>query len=99
ADPDLAAVAKNPVPYARLRAALWTYQLNVRRVQRRLPLDDAALDVPARIRPRMALDHVDTFNDQPVSIRKNFQNAAALAAVFAGDDQHVIVPANRRSET
>ena len=47
ADADLAAVAENLVADARLRAALGADQLHVRGVQRRLALDDAALDVLA----------------------------------------------------
>jgi hypothetical protein len=60
-------------------------------VQRGLALDDAALDVLARVRPRVALDHVDAFDDQAVLVRHHLQHAPALAAVLAGHHEHVVV--------
>src|SRR5439155_14835786 len=81
ADADLSAVAEDLVADARLRAAFGAHELNVRGVQRRLALDDAALDVLARVGPRVPLDHVDALDDQavlPGGSRKHLQDAAAL---------------------
>jgi hypothetical protein len=39
----------------------------------------------------VALDHVHAFHDQAVLLGQHFQHAAALAAVLARDDQHVVV--------
>ena len=67
-------------------------------MERRLARDDAALDVLARVRLRVALDHVHAFHDEPVlavASRQHLQDAAALAAVLACDDEHVVVLANR----
>ena len=52
-------------------------------VQRRLALDDAALDVLLRVRPRVALDEVHALDDQPALVRNHAQHAAALAAIAA----------------
>ena len=76
---------------ARLRAALGAQQLDVRRMQRRFPLDDAALDIALRIRLRVALDHVHAFHDEPVLRSHHFQHAPLLAAVLARDDEDVVV--------
>src|SRR5207245_5796473 len=84
---------------ARLGAALRADELHVRRMQGRFALDDAALDVLARVRPRVALDHVHALHDQPVVLGLHFQDAAALAAVLARDDEHVVVFPNWSSQT
>src|SRR5262249_30771441 len=72
--------------------------LDVRRMQRRLALDDAALDVLARVRPRVALDHVHALDDEPVLVGEDFQHATALPPVLAGRHEHVVVLANRRGQ-
>src|SRR4029453_14311049 len=91
ADPDFATVAENLVADAGLCPAFRTHQLDVGRVQRRFTLDDAALDVLAGVRLRVALDHVHAFDDQAVLLREHLQHTAALAAVFAGDDEDAVV--------
>src|SRR5205823_713059 len=102
ADADLAAVAEDLVADARLCAALGAHELNVRRVERRFAFDDTALDVLPGIRPRVALDHVHAFHDQPVlavDTGDYFQDAPALAAIFARHDEHVVVFSNGSCET
>src|SRR5262249_39666521 len=84
-------------PDARLGAAFWAHQLHVARMHRRLALDDATLDVALRVRLRVALDQVDTFDDQPVLVRLRAEDAPALATVLAGNDQDVVVLANQCS--
>src|SRR5262249_2717174 len=103
ADAYLAAVAEDLVADARLRATLGTDQLDVARVQRRLALHDAALHLLAGVRLRVALDHVHAFDDEAIladaalGARQHLEHAPALAAVLAGDDEHVVVLPNRRS--
>src|SRR5947199_316656 len=88
-------IAAMGIPFRTLNAAFGAHELHVRRVQRGLALDDPALDVLARIRPRMALDHVHAFDDEPVLLGQHLQDAAALAAVLARGDEHVVVLSNR----
>ena len=68
-------------------------------MHRRFALHDAALDVLVRVGLRVPLDHVHPFDDQAVSLRHDLQHAATLAAVLAGDDQHVVVLAQRGLQT
>src|SRR5579864_6327299 len=60
-------------------------------MQRRFTLYDAPLDVLAGIRLRVAFDHVHAFDDQAVLLRDDPQHAAALPAVLAAHDHHVVV--------
>src|SRR5206468_10084729 len=96
ANPDLAPVAENLVPDTRLRTALGAHELDVARVQRRLALDDAPLDLAAGIRFGVPLDHVHAFDDQAVLVRQHFQDAATLAAILPADDEYVVVLPQRR---
>ena len=48
-----------------------------------------------RVGLRVALDHVDAFDDQAVLLRHDLQHPAALAAVLARDHEDVVVLPNR----
>ena len=78
-----------------LGVALGADQLHVRRVQRRLALDDPALDPLARVRLGVPLDQVDALDDEArraaLLRRQHLQDPAALAAVLPRDHQHVVV--------
>src|SRR5262249_62280569 len=97
ADADLAAVAEDLVTDARLGAALRADELHVARVHRRLALHDAALHLLGRVRLRVTLDDVHALDDEAAlshftaRTTQDFQHASALAAILAGDDQHVVV--------
>src|SRR5688572_2137090 len=64
-------------------------------MHRALALDDAALDVALRVRLRVALDDVDTLDDDAVLRRQHLEHPAALAAVAARRDDDVVVLPNR----
>src|SRR5690606_9467828 len=66
---------------------------DVRDVQWRLFLDDTALNARHRVRLGMALDQVDTTNNHTV-VSENPKHLTALALVFAGDDDDLVVATN-----
>jgi hypothetical protein len=63
-------------------------------VQRRLALDDPALDVLAGIRLRVTFDQVHAFHDQPIGIGKDLQHPPALTAILASNDEDRVVLSN-----
>src|SRR5262249_37150381 len=96
-DANFSAIAENLVTDARLGPAFRAHNLNVARMNRRFALDDAPFDVLAGVRLGVALDHVHAFDNQPVLVRHDLQDAAPLSAVLAGHDEHVVVLSNRSS--
>src|SRR5690606_38933228 len=62
-------------------------------VQRRLLLDDTALNAGHRVRLGMALDQVDSTDDH-TAVSENLEHLSALALVFAGDDDDLVVATN-----
>src|SRR5687767_8972179 len=77
----LAAVGLQPEPDARLLARLRVDDRDLRDVQRRLFVDDAAgLARPTRL--LVALDDVETLDVQAVVLGQDLAHAPGLAAVF-----------------
>src|SRR5690606_884907 len=62
---------------------------DVRDVQRRLFLDDTALNASHRIGLGMTLDQVDATDDHAV-VSENPKHLTALALVLAGDDDDLV---------
>src|SRR5208282_979200 len=65
ADAHFRAVRQRRVPGARVLAASGANQHDVRNVERAFLLENAALDVLRRIRPRVALDNVRVLDRHP----------------------------------
>src|SRR4030095_217955 len=95
AEPDPPAVVEATAADPRWRATFRTDDLDVRRVERRLTLHDAAFDVSLRIGFRVPLDEIDALDDDAELAGQYAQNAPALAAVPSGEDEHVVVLSNR----
>ena len=76
-------------------AALGADQLHVRRVQRRLALDQPALDVALRVRLGVALDDVHALDDQRGSSpARTFSTRPRLPRSLPVDDDDVVVLPN-----
>ena len=76
-------------------AALGAHQLHVRGVQRRLPLDHAALDLALRIRLGVALDEVHALDHHAVLLGQHLEHASLLAAVLARHHRDGVVLLDR----
>src|SRR5450432_2318472 len=63
-------------------------QHDVRDMEGRLSLGDSARDVLRRVRPRVALDHVDALDDHSSGGRHDFQDFALAPAILARDHDH-----------
>src|SRR5690606_33868398 len=66
---------------------------HVGEVQRRLSLDDTALDTGHGVRLGVAIDQVYT-TDQHAAVSENLEHLATLALVLAGDDDDLVVTTN-----
>src|SRR6202795_3906223 len=66
---------------------------DVRHMQRRFALDDAALHAHLRVRLLMLLGHVESFDAHPI-VRQHFDDRAFAALVAAGDHHHHVAFAN-----
>ena len=64
--------------------------LDVRRMNRKLALDDRALRRSLG-RAHMALANIDAFDDYATFLREDFQNLARLALVVTGNDNDIII--------
>ena len=93
ADPRL--VVEGLVPDPGQLAAVRIHQHDVRGVNGRLALDDAALDLLLRVGLGVALDQVDALDHHPALVRQHAQHAAALAAIAPGDHLDFVVLADR----
>jgi hypothetical protein len=81
-----------------LHAALWAHELNIARVERRFPLDNATLDILAGVRLRMALDEIQAFHEQAILTRDHTQDPPAFPAISSRDDKNVVVLPQRSSK-
>ena len=84
-------VALNLISDARRFARLWVDQLDVRNIDKRFFLDDAAAPVTLRVRPLMSLDHPGAFNFDLPGNGRDFEHATTLTFVAAGDNHYLIV--------
>ena len=60
-------------------------------VDRSFFLNDTALDVALRIRPRVAFDHLDAFDHDLLIFRNDDQNASGFASILATQDVDLVV--------
>src|SRR5438445_2525331 len=81
ASPDFCAVRQNVVPDAAVLAAISANDHHVGNVDARLFLDDAALDVLARVRAGMTLHDGDVLDNHRVFLGVDAEHSAALAVV------------------
>src|SRR3954447_14487460 len=88
-DADLAAVVQHPEAHAGRLVRLGVDQHDVREVDGRLPLDDAAgLPHPGGL--GVALGDVHALHHRTVLLRAHGEHLALLALVGAGDDHHAV---------
>src|SRR6202789_2471816 len=66
---------------------------HVRYVQRRLTLDDAALNAHLRVRTLVLLGHIEPFDAHPI-VRQHLEDRALAPLVPAGDQHHHVALAN-----
>src|SRR5215217_7255153 len=91
ADPHAAPVIETPPAQPGRLAALGADHLEVGDLDRRLALEDAALDALVRVRPRVPLDHVHALDDGLAVAGEDAQDPAAGATVLARRDEHLVV--------
>src|SRR5687767_5062858 len=85
------AVLEPLAPHAAGLAAVGADDLEVVDADRGLLLEDAPLDLPLRVGPRVALDEVDPLDDGPARRGQHAQDAPLGAAVLAGGHPHAVV--------
>src|SRR6185436_16918744 len=88
---DAAAVLQALAPEPGRLSALRADHLEIRHLDRSLPLEDAPLDPPVRIRPGVPLHHVHTLDDRLAFGGEHPQHPAARPAVLAAGHHHLIV--------
>src|SRR5262245_61592699 len=91
ARPDLLAVVEPPVPDPRRLAAFAADDHQIARVHRRLALQDAALDVALRVRPRVLADEVHALDDRAPLGGVGPQDPGLAAAILARQHHHGVV--------
>src|SRR5258708_4604221 len=90
----LGAVRQNAVPNARVLAAIGADHHHIGNVDARFLLDDAALDVLARVGTGVALHDGDMLDHHRVFLGVDAEHAAALAGIAPGDYPHLVALAN-----
>src|SRR5262249_11671339 len=88
---DVPAIAQHSLSDTRVFLAVLADDSHIRNVDRCFLLDDAALDVALRIRPRMSLDHLYAFDDNPLLHRIHNQDTACLAAILSSQDIDLVI--------
>jgi len=87
----MSTVSENLLLQARMLSAVLAHDRDIRNIDRRFFLHDAALDVALGICPRVALDHLNAF-DHDLSVRgHDDQNSAGFASVFAAENVNLVV--------
>lgn len=89
---------KEPMAGARCAPATWADKHHVRGMQRSLTLDNATRLVWAALL-HVALDDIQALDNHTVFGWQRFFNLAALAFIFAGDNQNFIASFNLHNQT
>src|SRR5258707_455672 len=90
----LGAVRQNAVPNARVLAAIGADHHHIGNVDARFLLDDAALDVLARVGTGVAFHDGDMLDHHRVFLGVDAEHAAALAGIAPGDHAHLVTLAD-----
>jgi len=89
--PHTPAIGQNFVCDARVLFAVLANNGDIRDVNRRFFLDDAAFDIALRIRTRVPLDHLNAFDHDLLVFRYHDENAAGFSAILSAEDEDFVI--------
>src|SRR6185436_3473115 len=95
ADPDSAAIRQYLAAHADAFLTVLAHDGHIGNVDGRFTLHDAALDILLGVRPRVALDHLNALDDNPLLVWNNNQDATRLAAILTAQYGHFVVLLDR----
>src|SRR5262249_24320218 len=92
-----APIAENLTGHAGVLLAVFANDSNIGNVDRSFLFHNAALNVALRVRTRMALDHLDAFDDDLLILRYNDQDTPGFPAILSAEDENLVILFNRRN--
>src|SRR5262245_25288302 len=89
--PRTASITQNLIGQPRVLFAVLANDGDIRDMDWRFLLHNAAFDVALRVRARVTLDHLNAFDHDILVLRQNDEHAACLAAVLSAQDENFVI--------